>query len=781
MADTLQPSHLPCRRRDGSAVDAAPGGPPGSPTGPGCEDPGFRAAAFAAAGLLACVLHAGSAAAQVVTGADAAPPRPRVALVLSGGGARGFAHIGVLRVLRDLRVPIDIVVGTSMGSVVGGAFAAGNSIEALETVVRSTDWDAVIADRPARDQLSFRRREDDVMLPSRIEFGVGPAGITLPPAAAGNAALEMALARLVPDAARHLPVSRLALPFRSVASDLLSGELVELTEAPLFVAMRASLAVPGVFAPVRWHQRVLVDGGLVRNLPVDLARAMGADVVIAVNVGTPLAPESELGNAIGVAKQMLHILTEQNVQRSLKELGPDDILIAPDLTGIGFLDFHAREQAMRIGADATLRQAGRLRALASPPAAYAAAEARRLAAPAASDSALPLAGLEVRGTTTIDPRVLAGQSGLRLHEPTTRAEIRQAAARLYGRADLERVDVEIEDAGGERRVVVDAAEAAWARSRMRVGLEFGSNFGDENAFHLSLMHVQSSLNAWGAELRTVARIGSLRQLGIEWWQPLAPGSAWFVAPAAGYGGSAEDIFAGGRKTLRVDVNSHVASLAFGRQLDDRGDVQLGLMRRLVGLRALVPDDGSRAPVKAADTSLFVQLRVDTLDSLAYPRRGQVLHVLWEHSRARSDGAPSRSRSQATALTAFGGADWAGHLYGEWARAQVGFAPLNLGGFLRLSGTPANSIDGQSVLFTRVVMARRIADMPVALGGSVRAGFSLELGGGFAADEAVGAGRLRRAASGFLSVDTRFGPLYLGAGTTHRVGSSLYLFLGPIWQ
>ena len=202
-------------------------------------------------------------------------------------------------------------------------------MEELEQFVRSTDWTSIVADRPPRDDLAFRRREDDLLLPSRIEFGVSREGIRLPPATAGNAALESALARLLPPGTANLPVNRLALPFRTVASDLLTGELVELNDTPLFMSLRASLSVPGVFAPVRVNQRLLVDGGLVRNLPVDMARAMGADVVIAVNVGTPLAGESELQSALGVAQQMLHILTEQNVQRSLKELGERDVLITP--------------------------------------------------------------------------------------------------------------------------------------------------------------------------------------------------------------------------------------------------------------------------------------------------------------------------------------------------------------------------------------------------------------------------------------------------------------------
>src|SRR4051812_111383 len=140
-------------------------------------------------------------------------PRPKVALVLSGGGARGFAHIGVLRALQELRIPIDMVVGTSMGSVVGGAYAAGSSVDQLEQLVRRTDWNAVVADRPPRDELVYRRREEDLLLPSRIEFGAKLDGVSLPPAAAGNEALELALSRVLPGGARDKPVNQLQLPF----------------------------------------------------------------------------------------------------------------------------------------------------------------------------------------------------------------------------------------------------------------------------------------------------------------------------------------------------------------------------------------------------------------------------------------------------------------------------------------------------------------------------------------------------------------------------------------
>jgi NTE family protein len=358
------------------------------------------AAAFCCGLLLSSLLHSavaqdGVQAASSVTPDAALKPRPKVALVLSGGGARGFAHIGVLRALQELRVPVDIVVGTSMGSVVGGAYAAGSSLDQMERLVRRTDWNAVVADRPPRDELVYRRREEDLLLPSRIEFGARMDGVSLPPAAAGNEALELALTRVLPHGARDKPANLLQLPFRSVASDLVTGELVELSDTPLFLAMRASLAVPGVFAPVRVNQRLLVDGGLVRNLPVDVAREMGADIIIAVNVGTPLAQEKELISAVSVAQQMLQILTEQNVQRSLKELRPGDVLLQPDLGGIGFLDFARHDRAMKRRSGGA-RHERTLVQLALPEAQYAAYEVKRLSAPVGIDQPVMLTKVEWR-------------------------------------------------------------------------------------------------------------------------------------------------------------------------------------------------------------------------------------------------------------------------------------------------------------------------------------------------------------------------------------------------
>ncbi|MYN04156.1 patatin domain-containing protein [Pseudoduganella sp. DS3] len=717
-------------------------------------------------------------------GSDPAVPgsaRPKVALVLSGGGARGFAHVGVLRALQEMRIPIDLVVGTSMGSVIGGAWAAGASLKDLEKMAATTDWDSVVADRPARDELHFRRRDEDILLPSRIEFGITLKGVQGPPGAAGNAALEMALQRLLPPGTRDLPVSQLPLPFRSVASDLLTGELVVLDNTPLFQTMRASLAVPGVFAPVRIKDHLVVDGGLVRNLPVDMARAMGADIVIAVNVGTTLAPEKELGSALGVANQMLQILTEQNVQRSLSELRKDDILIAPKLDGVSFLDFSTWDKAMKAGEAAARELQPRLAALALPEREYVSRESLRLATPADTDRAVKLAKVQVQGTRDVNPEVLISQSGLEPGQPTTREQVRQAAVALYGRGDMARVETDIDDLDGERTVTIRATEAEWARSRMRVGLELTSDFRDSNDFAIKVMHVRSALNSWGGEIRTEGRLGNERGLGVQWWQPLGAGGKWFFMPSAQIGKIAGDIFVKQQRMARVSYSARSASLALGRQFGNWGELSFGVSRQAYSVRPVIPQDPTAEVARKYDSTTFARFRVDTLDSLAFPTRGTLLTIGRQRTPGSGQGVgTAASNWSATVLQAFRVDNWAGHVSLEWAKAQAGASPVALGGFLRLSGTPTNSIQDPTLMLGRVVLARRIASLPSAFGGTMRAGFSLEAGGGFdRASDATGRA-LKQAGSAFLSVETRFGPLFLGAGATREGEQTLYLFLGPVW-
>lgn len=730
--------------------------------------------------FLLALLTSAHAFAQPPTPAQQTAARPRVGLVLSGGGARGLAHIGVLRVLEELKVPVDLVVGTSMGAVVGGAYASGRSVDELEALVKSANWDAILADRPARERLAIRRREDDERLPSRIEFGFDLRhGARLPAGAAGNGQLEATLTALLPTQRLDDPLRRLPLPFRAVATDLLSGAMLDQADTPLFEALRASMAVPGVFSPLRVNGRPRVDGGLVRNLPVDIARQLGADIIIAVNVGTPLLEDREITSAVMVANQMLQILTEQNVQRSLRELRPQDIVIDPDLGGMGFMEFSRADEAMSTGRRAALAAGERLAALAAP-AAQAALQAQRLGQPEAALGALPLGELTITGTRRLNPEALRAELGLRPGDAIGRAELSRAVERLDGTGDLERIETEIDDRDGRRDVEFRLTEADWAASRLRLGLELYSDFADASSYSLVAMHVANWLNPWGAELRSVARIGTTRGLNTEFHQPLGPGSRWFASAKLGYEAGASDIFNQGQRALRLSSSLTSAQLELGHRVAGLGDVRLGIGRLRASNEVVLPLlSGSRA--SNTYSQQYLELHTDTLDSLAFPSRGQWTTVRIEWLQPRGEGGVVNA--SLLGLTAFRLGEWAGQLYGEYAHAERGQA-RSLGGYLRLSGTPDGALLGENMLLARLVMARRIGQMPVGLGGAVRMGFSLETG-------AVGNGAglklsnlprhgWQQAASGFLSVDTRFGPFFLALGATRGGHTSAYLLLGPTW-
>ena len=727
--------------------------------------------------LLLALLLAGSALAAEPTAAH----RPKIGLVLSGGGARGLAHIGVLRVLEEMQVPVDLIVGTSMGAVVGGAYASGRSLDELEALVKGANWNAILADRPARDRLSIRRREDDERLPSRIEFGFTPQrGAMLPGGAAANGQLEATLSSLLPATRTDDPLRKLPIPFRAVATDLLSGAMLDQADTPLFEALRASMAVPGVFAPLRVNGRPLVDGGLVRNLPVDLARALGADIIIAVNVGTPLLEDREITSAVMVANQMLQILTEQNVQRSLRELQPQDIVIDPDLPGMGFMDFYRADEAMATGRRAALAAGSRLAALAAP-ADYAALQAQRLGPPEAALPSLPLAELKISGTWRVDAEALRAELALNPGDRVGRAELMRAVERLDGTGDFERIETEVDDRDGQRTVAFKLTEADWAASRVRFGLELYSNFADANRYSLVGMHVANWLNRWGAELRTVARIGSTRGLNTEFYQPLGPGSSWFAAAKLGFEAGSNDVFNQGQRALRLSSSLANAQLELGHRIAGLGDLRFGVGRLRASDEVIVPAPPQGGTRSQDYTQQYLELHTDTLDSLAFPSRGQwtTARIEWLHPR----GEERVINASLIGLAAFRLGEWAGHAYGEFAHAERGQA-RSLGGYLRLSGTPDGALVGENMTLLRVVMARRIGEMPVGLGGAVRIGFSLETG-------AIGAGSglklsnlpssgWKQAASGFLSVDTRFGPFYLALGATRGGDTSAYLLLGPTW-
>ena len=712
---------------------------------------------------------------QPEPGKQAAAARPKVALVLSGGGARGMAHIGVLRALEELRVPVDIVVGTSFGAIIGGAYAGGADVAELERIVLATDWGSVLQDRPARDTLSVRRREDDALVSSRLELGITRDGLAPPGGAFTSSEVERLLRRLTPTVSLR-EVHQLPLVYRAVATDMLNGEMVIPVEVPLFTAMRASMAVPGAFTPITVDGRPLGDGGLVRNLPVDLARQLGAEVVIAVNVGTPLGGPEVLTSAFGMAQQMIGILTEQNVQRSLRELTPRDVLVTPDLGNTDFLAFDRTGANIQAGAAAARAQSQRLQPWSVSAEAWAEHQRRRTALHAALSTSPPtVAAVRVQALDRSGrPLEEAVDTRLQIGQPITPGALSDAADRVTRELGAERVEAMLEGEGASREVVLVPISSALTGGRLRLGLDVATDLGVSSEFTLSGLYTLGARNAAGGEWRFLQRAGAVNELQVEWYQPLAVGSRWFVTARAG--ARAEDVTFYNdalRSEGVVRTASAFASIAVGRQLWDSGQAQLGLQQRRLRLTFAIPEVGGTRPI--TDLSWFGNLRFDTLDSLGFPTRGHLVSVAGERY------GPAQSDLRIEGLSAASHGPWAGHVYAVSQRSSLDLTvPLALGGFLRVSGTPQDALVGERLTFGRLVLARQVATLPAAVGTTVRIGLSLEAGKVSGSQFGTrSATPLRSAGSIFTVLETRFGPMYLGFGQTRQVGNSVYLFLGSV--
>ena len=740
----------------------------------------FKAVATA----LACTailqpLAAASADPALAASPTPPPARPKVALVLSGGGARGLAHIGVLKVLRDLRVPVDFIVATSMGSIVGGAYAAGHTLEDMETFVKGADWDLMFSDRPPRKDLSFRRKEDDLRFIGKSELGVSRDGVILPRGAFGSQNLEEFLRLLARPAsdARHL--DELPILLRAVATDLETGEQVVLRDVTLSVAMRASMSIPGAFAPTRVEGRLLGDGGLTRNLPVEAAREMGADVIIAVNVGTPLLPREGLSSVIGVAQQMINILTEQNVKISLGLLKPTDILISPDLRGVSFVDFERGDEIVARGETAAREAAARLAALAWEPREYERWESIRTRHPVLPDRTIR--AVRVEGAERTNPQALlreaADRAGIAPGEPGNDEQMIAAARILYGSGEFERVDVRTEFEEGRKTVVIDVDEKPWGPNYLRFGGRAVSDFHTDARFSITVQHTRTWINNWGAEWRNEFQIGDVRRFATSLYQPLGPGSPWFVEPILVTVQSDFDIFTSGNKrTDRITNATSGASMIFGRRLGNSGVARVSFGREHYRATPVISSQFS-GTVKDDGTVVRLGTAFDTLDDANFPRNGYLLNAGASSIRYSSGDGSAVQTYEVGGLfpLTFGRLTFLGIIGSQRSKDDRG--GFGLGGFLNLSGTPVGAVIGTQSAFLAGLAYYRMGELPRAVGRGWYAGMSLEAGNVWAKRSDVSLSDVRKAASLFLGFDTTIGPLYLGYGHTFGGDSALYLFLG----
>ncbi|CAN7698604.1 patatin-like phospholipase family protein [Cupriavidus necator] len=716
--------------------------------------------------------------AAAATPQRAAGARPRICLVLSGGGARGAAHIGVLKVLEAMRVPVDCIAGTSMGSLVGGAYATGMAPAEMERLVGGLSTDKIFKERPPRQDLTIRRKQDDFTNLFTPEIGVQASGLLLPKGAVSGVQLETVLRQLA-KAPGYRDFDQFPIPYRAVATDLVAGTPVVFSQGELANVMRASMSVPGAVAPAEYEGRLLVDGGLTDNLPVDVARKMGADVVIAVNLGTPLMKREELTSLIGVTGQMLNILTEQNVRASLASLRPTDVLIEPALGDFSATDFDHLPATIPIGEAAARKVADRLAPLALPPAQYAELRARQQAVQ--PPDTRPVDEIRLAPLQRVNPDYATAVMETKPGQPVDQATLDQDMRRLFGTGDFEHVNYGILEEPGKRVLAVNAVEKSYGPDYLRFGLGLSSDFRGDAYFNLVGSYRRTWLNALGAEWRTDAQVGQTSSLISEFYQPLDTRQYFFIAPRIELERRPVNVFQGSTRIATYDLRRFDIALDAGSQFTKYGELRVGVQTGSEhATLSTGPESLSPGPGNIRRGAITGRLFFDQLDSVDFPRFGYAARLYVYASqpglgadqayvKALVDGIYAHSFGDNTVSLAFK------------VGSNLGGKPLprydlfQWGGFLQQSGYATGQLLGGNLQFARLVYYNKLARQTLLQG--VYAGFSLEagrMGDPLVPGSPTG---LLKSGSVFLALDSPLGPLYLAYGRAAAGTYSFYLFLG----
>jgi NTE family protein len=700
-------------------------------------------------------------------------------LVLSGGGARGAAHVGVLKVLDEMKVPIDAIAGTSMGAVVGGLYASGMTAAEIEKLISSVNWQDAFQDRPPRAELGFRRKQDDRNFLVRYSLGVNEKGFVLPRGLVQGQKLEQVLRNAALPVADVQDFDKLPIAFRAVATDLETGERALMGSGDLVTAMRASMSAPGVFSPAPRDGRLLVDGGLTDNLPIDIAREMNVDILIVVDVSFPLYAREELTSPIEVTNQAFAIMIKSRTQEQRAKIRESDIFIEPPLGRFPSADFSRVPQALRAGELAARLDKAKLSALALDDAGYreylASRNPRATATPVIQFIRAGKDSLEYSDLVAATMRDLTGK-------PLDKERVRDRLSSLYALDVFESIDYALIEENGQAGLELSLRRKSWGPNYVRVGLNLEDDFEGNSHYNAALRFIMTEINKYGAEWLTDLQIGETPKVFTEFYQPISLFSRYFVAPHLNFQEREVPLLSGERRVAEYRVRTMEGGLDVGREFSNWGELRFGLSRGTARSRVLIGDPD--LPLEKSNRGgFFTRFTYDKLDSIFFPRRGQQLTLEWRAERSSLGGDEQFDAYSASWLIA---RSVDRHTFIFWT--DIGTTVDNLatpenfftlGGFFNLSGLPPNFLAAPHYGISRLIYYRKIGrggsggllDLPAY------AGVSLEAGNTWADRRDMGFGDLRKDASVFFGVDTPLGPLYLATGFDEGGDKAFYLFLG----
>ena len=707
--------------------------------------------------------------------AQADAERLKIGLALSGGGARGGAHVGVLKALEDMDIPIDFIAGTSMGAIVGGFYAAGYSADEIEQIMLEMDWKAAFTDQPSRRNQTMRKKELDseFFIPYRMGFNKG--SIQLPLGVVEGQHLDQIFHRILLAVRDTSDFDHLPIPFRAVATDLVTGREVVLSAGSLPDALRASMSVPGVFAPVRLDGRLLVDGGMANNLPVSVVREMGADIVIAVDISSPLLEEEQLKSVLSVTEQLSNFLTRSNTERQIELLGPADILLVPDLKGFSSADFQSADKVAEIGFQTAMSERNSLSSLSVPT--QRVSEHSSLIDHAQREYIVQF--IDINNRSVLNDEIIRSRLDLVLGQALDIDGLEKSVDRIYSLDVFESVTYNlVSNENGESGVQINAVPRQWGPNYLQFGLEFSNDFSGSSDFKLGAAYTRNALNSLGGELRIAAAIGREDELSVNFYQPINKRARWFVESELFARRQRFNVWEEEVQIATLDIAGAGADFGIGRNFGTtdllrldyeyfRGDADL-----ITGTLDFPLDD------EVDLGELKLEYRHDSLDSLWFPSQG-TFHRLGYRYAAESLGAAfDYQQAQAGGSLVFSSGKnsflfnyEAGYSFDDEAPIERWF---ELGGFGRLSGLVPDQLSGRQLGLFSLAYHRRLNDIEIL---PAYAGITLETGNVWQYADDISFSDLRKSGSIFVGANTPIGPVYLAWGYSDNGDSTVYFYLG----
>lgn len=699
--------------------------------------------------------------------------RPKIGLALSGGGARGSAHIGVLKALEELGVPVDYIAGTSMGAIIGGLYASGYSAAEIEEILATMDWESAFHDKPERANRTMRIKELEAQFLIPYRFGFNGGRFQTPLGLIEGQHLDQVFREILLPVIEIHDFARLPIPFRAVATDLVTGEEVVLSEGSLPDSLRASMSVPGIFAPVSIEDRLLVDGGMSNNLPVSVVREMGADVVIAVDISSTLLTRDQLKSVFSVTEQLTNFLTRRTTEAQMALLGDGDFLIVPDLGRFSAADFSGSVEIIATGYESTMDEKAGLAGLS---AASGGAPAKP---PVRNDKSYIAHFVEIDNRSVLHDEIIRSRLAVVPGEPLDLAALDRSVDQVYSLDVFKSVTYDLVDnEAGETGVLVRALPREWGPNYMQFGLELSTDFSGSSDFKLGAAYTRNALNGLGGELRVVGSVGREDELSIDFYQPIDSQARWFVEQELFWYRENYDWWMEDVNLAELELRVWGANFGFGRNFNTTNRLSFRYNYADGTGDVIVGPPGDLFDREFNIGELELQYIHDSLDSIWFPTSGTMhkLEYLYasedlgasaEYEQASATGAMMFSFGKSTALLNYE----LGYSFDDAAPPERWY---RLGGFGRLSGLVPNQLIGRHAALATLAYYYRLTDIELV---SVFAGATLEAGNVWEYSDDAGLDDLRYSGSLFLGLESPLGPAYFALGYAESGDFAAYFYLG----